>query len=56
MTLPALPQHYQALKERFPDVLAAVEALGAATHASGPLDEGTTHLVQIAAAIDRDPI
>ncbi len=31
MTQPALPAHYQGLKDRFPDVLAAVEALGAAT-------------------------
>ncbi len=50
MTQPTLPQHYQTLKERFPEVLAAVEALGAATHAGGPLDESTSHLVQIAAA------
>jgi alkylhydroperoxidase/carboxymuconolactone decarboxylase family protein YurZ len=50
MTQPMIPQHYQALKERFPEVLAAVEALGAATHACGPLDECTAHLVQIAAA------
>jgi 4-carboxymuconolactone decarboxylase len=45
-----VPAHYQALKQRYPEVLAAVEALGAATRAHGPLDETTTHLVQLAAA------
>jgi len=50
MKQPELPAHYQALKERYPEILAAVEALGASTHAGGPLDESTSHLVQIAAA------
>jgi 4-carboxymuconolactone decarboxylase len=44
------PAHYQALKQRYPEVMAAVEALGATTRSQGPLDASTAHLVQLAAA------
>jgi 4-carboxymuconolactone decarboxylase len=50
MSETTVPAHYRALRQRFPEVIAAVEALGAATRAHGPLDERTCHLVQIAAA------
>jgi 4-carboxymuconolactone decarboxylase len=46
----SLPTHYQSLKQRYPGVLAAAEALGAATRGLGPLDDRTSHLVQIGAA------
>jgi alkylhydroperoxidase/carboxymuconolactone decarboxylase family protein YurZ len=45
-----IPAHYQALKARYPEVMAALEALGAATRAQGPLDELSSHLVSMAAA------
>ncbi|HOC43110.1 MAG TPA: carboxymuconolactone decarboxylase family protein [Thermoanaerobaculales bacterium] len=46
----SIPAHYQSLKARYPEVMAALEALGAAARAQGPLDEPTSHLVRIAAA------
>ena len=46
----SIPAHYQSLKERYPEVIAALEALGAATRAHGPLDELSSHLVSMAAA------
>ena len=42
--------HYLKLKERHGDLMAAVEALGVAARGAGPLDEKTSHLVQLAAA------
>lgn len=45
-----IPAHYQALKARYPEVMAALEALGAATQAQGPLDEPTAQLMRMAAA------
>jgi 4-carboxymuconolactone decarboxylase len=49
--MPRLPhQHYLELKERHPGFIAAVEALGSAAQASGPLDAKTVHLIQLAAA------
>jgi alkylhydroperoxidase/carboxymuconolactone decarboxylase family protein YurZ len=45
-----IPAHYQSLKARFPEVIDALEALGAATRAHGPLDELSSHLVSMAAA------
>lgn len=50
MNEPQVPKHYDSLKRRFPDLLGAVEALGEAAKAAGPLDERTAHLVQLAAA------
>jgi len=44
------PGIYQQLQNSYPNYLAAVEALGQAIHAAGPLDEKTAHLVQLAAA------
>ena len=42
--------HYLRLKERHGDLMNAVEALGTAARNAGPLDEKTTHLIQLAAA------
>jgi 4-carboxymuconolactone decarboxylase len=49
--MPRLPhQHYLSLKQRHPDFISAVEALGTAAQSSGPLDPKTVHLIQLAAA------
>lgn len=42
--------HYQLLKERHPDYLEAMEALGKAVKNEGPLDEKTAQLIQLAGA------
>ena len=42
--------HYLKLKDRHPELLAAVEALGTAAQSAGPLDEKTSHLIRLAAA------
>jgi len=45
-----LPGQYTGIKKRFKKLLKAVENLGKATSDSGPLDEKTSHLIQLAAA------
>jgi 4-carboxymuconolactone decarboxylase len=42
--------HYLNLKERHPELIGAVEMLKKAARSSGPLDEKTIHLIQLAAA------
>ena len=44
------PLHYESLKSRFPKVLSSLEELGKTVKAAGPLDEKTSHLMQLAAA------
>ena len=44
------PELYNALQERYPHFIEAVERLGKAVNEAGPLDEKTLHLVQLAAA------
>jgi alkylhydroperoxidase/carboxymuconolactone decarboxylase family protein YurZ len=44
------PKTYKELKERFGTFIEAVESLGQVVRSSGPLDEKTTHLIQLAAA------
>ncbi len=46
--LPA--DHYLKLKERHGELIKAVEAMVSAARDSGPLDEKTVHLIQLAAA------
>ncbi len=46
-----LPDIYADYRERFPDVAAAMDTLGAATEAAGPIDERTQRLVKLAIAI-----
>lgn len=41
---------YRRIQQQYPDYFAAVEALGAAVHHVGPLDERTVQLVQLGAA------
>ena len=46
-----LPSHYLKVKEKHPDFMKAVEGLGEAAKAAGPLDKKTAHLLQLAAAV-----
>jgi AhpD family alkylhydroperoxidase len=45
-----IPKHFQTLKQRFPEVIAASEELGEKAKEAGPIDKKTAHLIQIAAA------
>lgn len=46
-----LPDVYRTVRERFPSVVRALDALGEATSAAGPLDERTQRLVKLGIAI-----
>lgn len=46
-----IPKHYESLKSRFPSLIKASEDLGMAVRKSGPLDDKTAHLIQLAAAV-----
>ncbi|MCG6550745.1 MAG: carboxymuconolactone decarboxylase family protein [Candidatus Magnetominusculus sp. LBB02] len=46
-----IPAHYNKLKERHGSLLDAVEALGKAAKAAGPIDGMTAELIQLAAAV-----
>lgn len=43
-------KHYQKLTKKFPEVLAAVENLGATVREAGPIDKKTSELIQLAVA------
>ena len=45
-----MPKHYQNLQKRFPDVLEAVNNLGATVRTAGPLDNKTAELIQLGVA------
>ncbi|MFP3982694.1 MAG: carboxymuconolactone decarboxylase family protein [Desulfurivibrionaceae bacterium] len=45
-----VPRHYESLKSRFPSLIRASEELGEKARDSGPLDDRTAHLIQLAAA------
>ena len=45
-----ISKHYRHLKSNFPEVLEAVENLGATIRQAGPLDKKTTELIQLAVA------
>jgi AhpD family alkylhydroperoxidase len=45
-----LPPQYESIRERFKPYYDALSALGKAARESGPLDEKTGHLIQMAAA------
>jgi alkylhydroperoxidase/carboxymuconolactone decarboxylase family protein YurZ len=45
-----LPDQYLSIRKRFKKLSKAVENLGKATRESGPIDEKTSHLIQLAAA------
>jgi 4-carboxymuconolactone decarboxylase len=44
------PSFYKKVGKKYPDVLDAVEKLGTTLRTVGPLDEKTSHLIQLAAA------
>jgi len=46
-----VPEIYADYRERFPEVAAAMDGLGAATQAAGPIDERTQRLVKLGLAI-----
>lgn len=50
MSSQPLPKHFQTLRQRFPEVIAASEELGKTARAAGPIDTKTVHLIQMAAA------
>jgi len=50
MSRKTVPEHFQTLKQRFPEVIAASEVLGKTAKKAGPIDEKTVHLLQMAAA------
>lgn len=45
-----IPEKYRDIQKRFADLSSALEKLGRVTRKQGPLDEKTTHLIQLAAA------
>jgi 4-carboxymuconolactone decarboxylase len=45
-----LPKWYESLEKKHPKLINAVQELGKVIRQEGPLDEKTTHLVQLAAA------
>ena len=47
-TIPS--RQYQKIKQQYPDFISAVESLGKTIKNTGPIDEKTAHLVQLAAA------
>src|SRR5512133_3089820 len=44
------PSFYKKVSKQFPEVISAVEKLGITLRTSGPIDEKTSHLIQLAAA------
>jgi 4-carboxymuconolactone decarboxylase len=48
--MPKLPAQYEGIRKRYKGVMKAVENLGKATKAAGPLSEKTARLIQLAAA------
>lgn len=45
-----LPDQYLSIRKRFKKYFAAVDNLGKAAKAAGPLDDKTAHLIQLGAA------
>ena len=50
MAQEGIPEWYCVLKKRHPKFISAFEELGKVIRQEGPLDEKTTHLIQLAAA------
>ena len=50
MSKEKLPKMYTDFRKRYPKVSAAVENLGKAARAAGPLNKKTSHLIQLSAA------
>ena len=47
----AIPSHYLKVKKSYKDYIEAVENLGETARKSGPIDNKTSHLIQLAAAV-----
>ncbi|TNF54062.1 carboxymuconolactone decarboxylase family protein [bacterium] len=43
------PKNYQTLHKKFPDLISAYEKAGMLAKKAGPIDEKTSHLIQLAA-------
>lgn len=50
MSTKEMPNHYESLKQRFPNTMAAIENLGSTVRDEGPLEKKVGHLVKLAAA------
>lgn len=48
--MPKMPEHYIDIQKRYKKVIKAIDTLGKAVKASGPLDKKTAHLIQLAAS------
>jgi AhpD family alkylhydroperoxidase len=44
------PSFYKKIGKKYPEIMRAVENLGTTLRKAGPLDEKTSHLIQLAAA------
>ena len=45
-----MPKHFQGIKTRFEEYGKAIDQLEKAVHVSGPINEKTSHLIQLAAS------
>jgi 4-carboxymuconolactone decarboxylase len=45
-----MPKHHRSIRERFPEYGAALSNLGESVRNCGPIDEKTSHLIQLAAS------
>jgi 4-carboxymuconolactone decarboxylase len=45
------PQNFLRLKDKYPQLMSVYESAGVQARKAGPLDEKTTHLVQLAACV-----
>lgn len=50
MSKEQLPKHFQKIMDRYGTVIEAMNGVGDAVREAGPLDEKTSHLLQLAAA------
>lgn len=48
--MPKYPQHYTSIMKKYKGVIKALDGLGRATKAAGPLNKKTAELVQLAAS------
>ncbi len=46
-----VPQHYQDMKDKFSEYFDSVEELGKTVKDQGPIDEKTSHLIQLGASL-----
>jgi 4-carboxymuconolactone decarboxylase len=45
-----LPKHFIKTRDRFPEIITKLKQLQEVTHAAGPIDKRTAHLIQLAAS------